>query len=343
MMRGAIVGLGNVALNGHLPAWKKWTDFKILAGVDSSPEQRTAFRKLCPESASYSTFEECLSASPVDFVDICTPPHTHFDLVRKSLDHKVHVLCEKPLVFLKDQLEVLEKSAATSDQVLFTVHNWKFAPICSKITELIRNGAVGEVRRCEWYVLRNGPAKAAVGGRENWRLEPKMSGGGILIDHGWHAFYLILNWMNRVPKTVQATLENRCSEDLLVEDTANIKIQFESSDPLGRTAEIFMTWASRIRKNSGIIEGSRGRIQMEDDVLTLFPETGASQTYRFDSPLSAGSHHPEWFNSVIDEFSGEIRDVQKKGKNLKSAKACLDLIETSKESSQKGALVPYRS
>ena len=38
-------------------------------------------------------------------------------------------------------------------------------------------------------VLRTKPAVSAIPG--DWRKDPAVSGGGILVDHGWHNFYLM--------------------------------------------------------------------------------------------------------------------------------------------------------
>ena len=40
MYKGAIVGLGNVALNGHVPGWKSSSEFHIVAGVDPHVDRR---------------------------------------------------------------------------------------------------------------------------------------------------------------------------------------------------------------------------------------------------------------------------------------------------------------
>ena len=343
MFKGAIVGLGNVALNGHLPAWKEKPEFKIAAGVDLSEAQREAFRKLMPQAKTYTNIDECLEAVHPDFVDVSTPPFTHFQLAQKALEKGVNVLCEKPLVFVEDEFARLERAAKKNSKVLFTVHNWKFAPICLKISELLREKAVGEIRRLEWYVLRDGPARTTE--KDNWRLNPALSGGGILSDHGWHAFYLLMNWIGKEPQSVAASLENRQYGDLPVEDTAKIRLEFGQSGAASGTADIFLTWASRLRKNAGVIEGTSGRIQMDDDSLSVFKKNGAdesSQTFKFDAPLSKGSHHPDWFGRVIGEFSEELKNPERRGKNLKEAGACLEVIARSKESHLKeGARVPY--
>src|SRR5207245_2256135 len=38
MQRGAIIGLGNVALHGHLPGWRRRRDVEIVAVPDARPE-----------------------------------------------------------------------------------------------------------------------------------------------------------------------------------------------------------------------------------------------------------------------------------------------------------------
>jgi len=336
MLRGAIIGLGNVALNGHIPAWMNCKDFQIAAGLDPSAKQKDLFRAKLPGIETFSTLEECGSVN-LDFVDICTPPNTHFAIIKKALERGLHVICEKPLVLSEKEFQTLEDLAG-ENYVLMTVHNWKYAPICAKITEILRNGTIGDVKHCAWYVLRNGPAVTT--DIDNWRLIPEKSGGGILIDHGWHAFYLILEWLGKKPKAVHATLENRQYADLPVEDTAKVQIEFENAGAWPMTAEVFLTWASRIRRNWGVIEGTKGSINIEDNLLKV-SGGGPAQSYSFDMPLSQGSHHPEWFEQVLAEFRTEIEDGKMRGNNLSISRMCLGLIERSKQSSSSKAQVPY--
>ena len=56
--QGVIIGLGNVALEGHLPAWKGRKDFRIIAGVDSSKERRELFSKILPDAQTFENLEE---------------------------------------------------------------------------------------------------------------------------------------------------------------------------------------------------------------------------------------------------------------------------------------------
>jgi predicted dehydrogenase len=337
MYKGAIVGLGNVALNGHLPGWKRTSKFRIVAGLDSEADRRDLFASTLPEAACTDSIARL--PQDLDFVDICTPPHTHFEIICDALERGWNVLCEKPLVLATWQLDRICKLAAERKRVVFTVHNWKFAPICRKIAELVRGGALGQIHYCDWQVLRDGPSITTDPG--NWRLDPHKAGGGILVDHGWHAFYLVLEWMPREPCAVQASLENRKYAELEVEDTASVSISFESAAKNhSPAANIFLTWASPRRSNSGIIQGSLARLTIEDDMLSLVRREGRQERFQFDAGLSSGSHHPDWFEFVAEEFSGELNDVSRRGANLRVARLCLRLIEQCKASGRVKEFLP---
>jgi predicted dehydrogenase len=329
MYKGAIIGLGNVALNGHLPGWKKVSDeFRIVAGADTEAERRDLFTKALPEAACIDSMADL--PPDLDFVDICTPPHTHFEMITGALERGWNVLCEKPLVLATWQLDRVRTFARQASRIVFTVHNWKFAPICRRISELVHGGALGEVHHCDWQVLRSGPSITTEPG--NWRVDPLRAGGGILVDHGWHAFYLVLEWMGTRPCALQASLENRKYTDLEVEDTAVVRLRFASASDHSATASIFLTWASPRRGNLGTIKGSLARLTIEDDLLSLVQNDGREESFQFGAGLSSGSHHPDWFEFVAAEFAGELGDASRRGANLQVAQLCLRLVEQSKAS-----------
>ena len=93
MLRGAVIGLGNVALHGHLPGWLGRSDVRIVAAADARPAQRAQCEGLLPAARWYDSAGDLLAGEPLDFVDICTPPSSHAELILRSLDRGLHVLC----------------------------------------------------------------------------------------------------------------------------------------------------------------------------------------------------------------------------------------------------------
>src|SRR5207253_2445390 len=68
MMRGAILGVGNVAINGHLPGWLAREDVEITAAADPRPAGLEALLARVPAARWYDTPRELLSREELDFV-----------------------------------------------------------------------------------------------------------------------------------------------------------------------------------------------------------------------------------------------------------------------------------
>ena len=98
MLKGAFIGFGNVAANGHLPGWRARDDVRIVAATDAAASRREAFLAACPDGRWYETVDDLLAGEKLDFVDICAPPGSHAALIERALDAGLHVLSEKPLV-----------------------------------------------------------------------------------------------------------------------------------------------------------------------------------------------------------------------------------------------------
>ncbi|HWQ68587.1 MAG TPA: Gfo/Idh/MocA family oxidoreductase [Patescibacteria group bacterium] len=346
MLNGAIIGLGNVAVNGHLPGWEGCDRARIVAAVDAAESRLAQERSRLPGARLYTDVSAMLAAEVVDFVDICTPPGTHASLIRLALSRGLHVLCEKPLVLTPDELRLVRDARAESGRILHTVHNWRYAPIVMQATTLIRQGQIGTVQYVSWHVHRCEPSVAVQSlsspvesttpdpstmlGTGNWRLDPAIAGGGILLDHGYHALYIVLDWLGEEPRTITATLEKRRHPEWPVEDTASVQLRSSAAE-----ANILLTWASSSRSNRAVIEGTCGTIRIEDGTLVLKRE-GGEQSWTFEQPLSQGSHHPEWFRQVRDDFLREMSAAERGGENLTMASRCVQLLHLAKESDRQG-------
>ena len=330
MLRGALIGVGHVARNGHLPGWKGRLEATLVAAADARPDGREAFLAAFPEARWYGSAEELLSAEgSLDFVDVCTPPWLHVPVSRAALEAGCHVLCEKPLALSAEDLPALGALARRKGRALVTVHNWKHAPALAKITELLQGGSVGAVRSVRWETLRSQPAVAA-GEKGNWRVDPAQSGGGILVDHGWHALYVLRQWLGGSPQAVSARLETRKHREFAIEDTATVRLDWN-----GAACEVFLTWAAPERRNRVAIEGDRGRLSLDGGRIALESDGGVQA---WDLPsISKGSHHPEWFRGVVEEFLGEVGEPASRGRNFEEAVLCATLLARARESSGQAA------
>lgn len=84
-----------------------------------------------------------------DLVYVASPHQTHFDYVKSALEHKKHVLCEKPLVLKKSQAEELFDYAAQHNLILFEGIKTAHCPGFNKLLGVARKGTIGEVKNIE--------------------------------------------------------------------------------------------------------------------------------------------------------------------------------------------------
>jgi predicted dehydrogenase len=316
MLRGAIVGFGEVARFGHWPAYASSREAQIIAVVDRTAGRRELARGLSPPPATYATLAALEDAAAIDFVDICTPPAFHPEAMLEAIDRGWHVLCEKPLVLDRQALDTVRDRAASRGVAVVPVDNWKYAPIVLAATRALRSGAIGSLRRVEIETVRVRAASTAGDRASNWRRDPAIGGGGIVMDHGWHAIYLVLHWFAAAAIGVEAAVRREGSQ---VEDEARITLEFPAGD-----ARIALTWNGGERRNAMRLIGDDGEIVIADDVLHV--SGAAPQSAAFAPALSAGSHHADWFDAMLPAAFACFRNPALAVPLLDEAAECLSII-----------------
>jgi predicted dehydrogenase len=318
-LRGAIIGLGNAAIHAHLPVWQRSEAFTIEAIVEPTPERAELGRRLLPQARIYSSMEAMLVADGVDFVDICTPPCFHAELALAACNSGLHVFCEKPLSISAERLIEIQQLAEETQRVVFTVNNWKYAPLWVKAIELIRQNQIGTIRSIALNVLRS---PNSGGGASAWRKCLEIAQGGILIDHGWHHLYLILSLLQEFPLSMAVKMESSSGSEPDIEQTVDLEMQFQAVE-----ARLHLTWQASCRRNYGTIVGSEGSLLVNDDHLILHSRDSLPVRFDFAEALSAGSHHPEWMEPVVRNFGREIVEPLYRGTNFIETRWCSHLID----------------
>ncbi len=85
----AVVGIGKIARDQHLPCIAKNKNFKLVAGVS-----RNAKLENVPTFESLAALRS--SKTSVDCVALCTPPAGRLAMAKEAMDAGWHVLIEKP-------------------------------------------------------------------------------------------------------------------------------------------------------------------------------------------------------------------------------------------------------
>jgi predicted dehydrogenase len=279
---------------GHLPGWRRRPDVELVAIHEPVAARRQAALRAIKNIRVYEDLDLLLSGESPDFVDIASPPAYHADAAAAALEAGAHVLVEKPLCLATRELDHVRSLAASRNRLLFCVHNWKHSPAYRRAFEAVSAGALGELRYCALTRLRTQHAGGAP-----WRIDPIIGGGGILIDHGWHVFYLMY-WLmgGRAPQSVAARLGVFGGA---VEEVADLTATFEG----GALGYIHLSWRAPVRRSSALLYGNGGMLEIEDSAVRLISRSGVSE----DLPVveeADNSYHPAWFAALAEQFETAI-------------------------------------
>jgi predicted dehydrogenase len=332
-LRGAISGFGEVAAQAHLAGWGTRPGVSIVAIHDPVAARRHHAINLAKNVRVYDNLELMLDGEALDFVDIASPPAFHAPTARLALEAGANVLVEKPLCVDAAESDELAALAARESRILMCVHNWKHAPAYRRAHEMVASGRLGEVRYVSLMRLRTGAAGAggSMGASgERWRLDAQ-TGGGILVDHGWHVFYL-MHWLmgGAAPLAVAARLgfSNQSSK---VDDLADLRVDF----PGGAIGYAHLSWRAPVRRTSATVYGSEGILEIEGERIILTDRSGMATDYSV-SDAPDDSYHSAWFARTAEDFVRAVAegpDGELAGENRAEAKAALAIIIGARESS----------
>jgi predicted dehydrogenase len=295
-MRVGLIGFGHVAERAHLPAWLASAGSEIVALADIAPERCARARVLVPKARIYGSADELLDHEALDVLDICSPPNTHADFVVAACERGIpHIICEKPLTVSEAEFIRIAQAWAAGGSRIVTVNNWLYSDLHRLVNEALATGMIGDITTVTLRTFRPDCALGTECWQPRWRTDRSIAGGGIILDHGWHQLSLMLAWLGDGVEHVQACVDTRDARHAPVEDQATIDVFFPRS--WGR---IELSWAAAVRSNSGLIEGTTGRIVIGDDRIIVKHAGGYSERL-YSGRLSASSYHPDWFEAFFHQ------------------------------------------
>jgi predicted dehydrogenase len=178
---------------------------ELVAGAFSStPEKAKASGRelLIADERNYGSWQEMLekeSALPVgeriDFVNIVTPNHVHFEPALAFVEAGFNVVLDKPMVHTSAQAQALVEAVERNDVVFCVTHNYTGYPMVKEARDWIRSGRLGAIQRVvveypqSWLLEKEEDADNK---QAEWRTDPSRSGiAGAVGDIGSHCENLV--------------------------------------------------------------------------------------------------------------------------------------------------------
>ena len=142
--RIGLIGAGGIS-EFHLKAYRKM-DLEVVWICDLDP-QRAAARaaEFYPDARTTSRFEDVLKDDTVPVVDVATQPEHRNSIITNALQHRKHILCQKPFVVDLDEGARLADLADEQDVRMAINQNGRWAPHFQYMIQATRAHLIGPV------------------------------------------------------------------------------------------------------------------------------------------------------------------------------------------------------
>jgi len=189
-VRILIVGTGGMA-HQHVWAYQKIPAVKLVGAVDVNPERLQAFAQKYEIPETFGSVEKAVAWGDFDAASVVTPDGLHYAATMPLLAAGKHVLCEKPLASNASDAEEMAAVAARAGVINMMNLTYRNESTMQKAAQLVRDGAIGEVRFFEASFLQSWLHQPAWGDWKTdsawtWKLSTAHGSRGALGDAGVH-------------------------------------------------------------------------------------------------------------------------------------------------------------
>jgi predicted dehydrogenase len=276
VVKVGLVGGGGIT-RAHVRGYLAHADRIAVTAVADIDADAAGARAAELGAKAYTDYREMIATGDVDAVDICLPHHLHADAIVAAAEAGKHVLCEKPLCLTPEEARRVADAVRGHGVTLMCAHNQLFFPSVAKAKDLLVAGLLGtvyEVRTTDSFHNDFDPANMG------WRASARTSGGGELIDTGYHPTYLLLHLADAEPVEATAMLSTHRLTFMEGEDSAQVLVRFAG----GVVGQMTTSWAYDAAPGTEkfSVVGELGSLSGTATSVTYRLRTGEEETFTYE-------------------------------------------------------------
>jgi len=318
-MNYAIIGCGLIGKKrlAGLPAGSK-----LAVACDTNLSRAEELVKLAQTGRAVADFKQAVADPRVDAVIVATINSALAGVAAAAIRAGKHVIVEKPAGISVKQIDELISLAEQHGVYVRVGFNHRYHPAFIKAREIFGSGVMGELM----FIRARYGHGGRVGYDQEWRADPKLSGGGELIDQGIHLIDLagwFLGGFKKIDGHAATFFWN-----MPVDDNAFLDLRTTN----GQTAWLHVSCTEWKNLFSFEIYGRHTKLHIEGlggsyGVEKLYhyqmkPEMGPPDTklYEFPGP-------DESWRIEVTEFEKDVQLKRKPDAGLAEARAALQIVE----------------
>jgi predicted dehydrogenase len=247
-VKWGVLGVASIATRKVIPGMQmgEWSEIEAIASRDLKKAEEAAKKLGIPKA--YGSYEELLADKEIEAIYNPLPNHLHVSWSIKAAEAGKHVLCEKPLsltvVEARKLLAVRERCGVKIGEAFMV----KTHPQWLRTRELIRKGAIGELRAIVGAFSYFNRDPANVRNRAEW-------GGGGMMDIGCYPITTSRFIFGEEPARVAGLIER--DPDFKTDRLASVILDFPSGQA------VFTCSTQMVPYQRMQFLGTAGRIEME--------------------------------------------------------------------------------
>jgi predicted dehydrogenase/nucleoside-diphosphate-sugar epimerase len=222
-LRVGIIGCGRIAEH-HLRFIAKTPTAQLVALSDTNRINALHLAEKYGAPRVCASHMELLDSSSPDVVHILTPPEFHYAQAVDAINHRSHILIEKPCTLYPDELEDLYRRADAKGVFLCPDFIQLFNPTYLEASSIIDSGELGKVVHIEIHLsldLNAPELRETLGLHWSYKLP-----GGILHNNMTHVLYLALHRLG-APKRIFVTAQSHGTLPQGVTDHISVALEGE--------------------------------------------------------------------------------------------------------------------
>lgn len=212
--------------------------------------------------AHFTDYQSLIDSGLVDAVVIATPTMSHFEIAKYALQHKIHVMLEKPMglsSYEGEQLLHFQDEHTTFALML----NQRTSPVFAKMKAIIDSEILGQIQRTQW-TMTNWFRPEIYFQVSDWRATWKGEGGGLLLNQAIHNLD-VFQWICGMPQEIRAFCEFGKYHNIEVEDEVSAFFRYEN----GATGLFTASTGEAPGQNRFDIVGDKGSLMFDSGKLNL--------------------------------------------------------------------------
>ncbi len=305
-LRSAIIGCGNIFPMHAVPVSKNpYTQLTAVCDIKPERAQSAAHRFSC---RGYTDYKRMLDEERPDVVHICTPHYLHAPLACYAMQQGCHVLTEKPMAIkLKDARRMLDTAESTG-KTLGVIFQNRYNAGSQLIRQCLDSGELGQVQAGRLLLTWNRSSEYY--SQSDWKGTWEKEGGGVVIDQAIHTLDLMRWFFGKPVVQVKASLSNWTHPNILVEDTAEGRIEFEGGAYCAFYVMNHFCVDEAVRlelfceRGKAVMEGPKATVSLYNG-RTYIADNDPSQVFEYgDVKQYWGTSHVKQINNFYDSILG---------------------------------------